>query len=231
MRSFRLDALTDRKNNITEDLKQIGLQLSRDPLDRSDIPIDCRFSPVLVPGCHVLPALYRPTKKWRLAEHADPLDYLEGDRDGNAAWRNDYSTIKEPADKMIEVLDDQARRCQILNMSEQEARSRFPRLAKASLGANRKDKRNGTITGGTRGIFVNRRTRLRDQKRAPLAAVMRFCLSSCSVLSAAFHFHGNKTAGGDTAVKVGFKLLYRIYPASRRDARTGSSVRRQKWQM
>ena len=66
----------------------------------------------------------------------------------------------------------------MLKLSETEARARFPNLVVASLGANRKDKPNGTVTArvlfdGTHGISVNKRTRIRDQERAPIAADLK----------------------------------------------------------
>ena len=73
---FDLDAVADLKKDITEDLKRVDLELSCDPLDRSDIPIDYRFLGLLLRaaddpevGMGVfcrrprLPALYRPKKK------------------------------------------------------------------------------------------------------------------------------------------------------------------------
>ena len=77
-------------------------------------------------------------------------------------------------------MDDQAERGQILRLTEKEARARYPNLTVASLGANKKEKSTGEITArvlfdGTHGIDVNRRTRVRDQERGPIAAdVNRF---------------------------------------------------------
>ena len=63
----------------------------------------------------------------------------------------------------------------MLKLSEKEAKERYPKLVAASLGGQRKDKKNGTYTArvlfdGTNGISVSKRTRVRDQKRSPIAA-------------------------------------------------------------
>ena len=55
---------------------------------------------------------------------------------------------------------------------------RYPALVIASLGANRKEKRDGRITArvlfdGTNGLEVNKRTRVRDQERATVAADLK----------------------------------------------------------
>ena len=89
-----------------------------------------------------------------------------------------YTSSQELSDKVVDVLEDQARRGQVLKLTEPEARARFPYFVVASLGANRKDKPNGTVTArvlfdGTHGISVNKRTRIRDQERAPIAADLK----------------------------------------------------------
>ena len=73
---------------------------------------------------------------------------------------------------------DQAKRGQVLRLSEEDARRRFPGLAIASLGAQRKEKPGGVITprmivDGTHGIAVNHRTRVRDQEKGPVAANLK----------------------------------------------------------
>ena len=54
-------------------------------------------------------------------------------------------------------------------MPEIEARSRFPNLTVASLGAQKKEKPGGVLFDGTNGNFVNTSTHLRDRERAPAA--------------------------------------------------------------
>ena len=129
------------------------------------------------PGARLprLPALYKPKTKWRLTDQGDPEDYQEEELAGDPSWRKNYSSLAALANKVKDVLDDQSRRGQVLKLPELEARKQFPDLVVAALGANRKDKPNGIVSArvlfdGSNGIAVNRRTRIRDQERAPVAA-------------------------------------------------------------
>ena len=75
-------------------------------------------------------------------------------------------------------VEDQTSRGQLIKLSEDEAKARYPNLVIASLGANREDKPNGEISArvffdGTNGLQVNTRTRLRDQERSPIAADLK----------------------------------------------------------
>ena len=75
-------------------------------------------------------------------------------------------------------MDDQARRGQLIKLSEAEAKARFPNLVVASLGANRKDKPGGALTArvlfdGAHGLKLNTRTRIRDQERAPISSDLK----------------------------------------------------------
>ena len=104
------------------------------------------------------------------------MDNMDEEQSGESSWRANYSTPAALADKVTEVLDDQAERGQVLKLSE--ARSLYPNLVVASLGANRKDNRNGVVTArvlfdGTTGIHVNKRTRTRDQEISPIAADLK----------------------------------------------------------
>ena len=124
------------------------------------------------------PALYHAKRKWRLPEQADPEEYLAETQMDEAIWKRNYSSLTEFSDKVLSVMEDQASRGQVLKLTEAEARSRFPNLVVASLGAQRKDKPNGVVSArvlfdGTHGIPVNRRIRLRDQERAPVAADLK----------------------------------------------------------
>ena len=81
-------------------------------------------------------------------------------------------------ERVLEVLEDQSSRGQVLKLTETEVRGRFPDFVVASLGAIRKDKPGGVVTArvlfdGTNGIYVNRRTRIRDQERSPIAADLK----------------------------------------------------------
>ena len=188
------------KNSTVEALASHGHCMQPQPTDRPEVSIDYRFLQLLLnaaqdpevgigqyasgvrigPGVRLprLPALYKRKKKWRLPEQADPLDYMDEEQSGESPWRANYSTLAALADKVTEVLDDQAERGQVLKLSEAEARSLYPKLVVASLGANRKDKPNGVVTArvlfdGTNGIHVNKRTRIRDQERSPIAADLK----------------------------------------------------------
>ena len=75
-------------------------------------------------------------------------------------------------------MHDQASRGQIIVMTESEARTKYPNLVVASLGAQRKQKPGGKVTArvlfdGTHGLSVNTKTRLRDQERGPIAADLK----------------------------------------------------------
>ena len=105
------------------------------------------------------------------------MDYLDEGSHPESTWRNNYATLAPLEDKVLEVLHDQASRGQILVLPEAEARKQYPSLV-ASLGANRKDKPDGQVTArllfdGTNGLEVNKKTRIRDQERAPIAADLK----------------------------------------------------------
>ena len=117
-------------------------------------------------GLPRLPALYRPKRKWRLADQGDLEDY--------PSWRKNYSSLAALSDKVKDVLDDQSRRGQVLKLIEHEARRQHPDLVVAALGADRKDKPNRVVSArvlfdGSNGVAINRRTRIRDQERTPVA--------------------------------------------------------------
>ena len=79
---------------------------------------------------------------------------------------------------VLAILDDQSSQGQALNMSESEARTRYPHLVVLSLGAMRKEKPGEVISArvlfdGSNGIPVNRRIRIRDQERSPVASNLK----------------------------------------------------------
>ena len=91
------------------------------------------------------------------------------------------SQITEHASWVKDVLKDQNSRGQILKLPEAEARLQFTHLVVPSLGAQRKDKPGGLVSArvlfdGPNGIPVNRRIRLRDQERAPVASHLKRCI-------------------------------------------------------
>ena len=117
----------------------------------------------------------------------DPLDYLEYAPDRSGVWRRNYATLREFESQVLEVMHDQASRGQIIVMTESEARSRYPDLVVASLGAQRKQKPGGKVTArvlfdGTHGLCVNSKTRLRDQERAPIAADLKRSMREKSII-------------------------------------------------
>ena len=80
--------------------------------------------------------------------------------------------------QVTDVLEDHARRGQVLKLTEEQARAEYPGLTVASLDALKKEKTDCTFTArvlvdGTHGIAVNRRVRIHDQERAPTAADMK----------------------------------------------------------
>ena len=133
-----------------------------------DVPIDYCFLDVLLRAAHDpevglgeyaqgvkvgpgtrmprLPAQYKPKKKWRLPSQVDPLDYLEYAPDKSGVWRSNYATLREFETQVLDVMHDQASRGQIIVMTESEAKSRYPDLVVASLGAQRKQKPGGKVT-------------------------------------------------------------------------------------
>ena len=72
---------------------------------------------------------------------SDSTDHLEESVRRDVNWRRNYSSVAELADKVKDVTDDQARRGQVLKLSETEARRQFPQHVTASLGALRKKKK------------------------------------------------------------------------------------------
>ena len=151
------------------------LRASRDP----EVALGSFAKGVRVgPGARLprLPALYRPKRKWKLADQGDPDDYREEELAGDPLWKKNYPTLAALSDKVKDVLDDQSERGQVLKLSERAARIQYPVLVVAALGANKKGKPNGVISAqvlvdGSNGIAV--RTRIRDQERAPVAADLK----------------------------------------------------------
>ena len=128
-----------------------------------------------------MPAHHRP-QRWRLAEHDDPLEYVESRRDSEATWRNNCSSVAELSNKVVAALDEQVARGQIFKLIEQQAKVRFPDLVAASLEGVRKVKPNGTemarvIFDCTHSIYVTWRTRIRDEERAPIASDIKTCIA------------------------------------------------------
>ena len=60
-------------------------------------------------------------ERWQLASQLDPQDYLEDKAGSEGAWRSNFASIDELADKVEEVMEDQAERGQVIRLSESEA--------------------------------------------------------------------------------------------------------------
>ena len=197
---FKEEAVTRLKEQVVRSLAEQGLHLNRHPEDREGLPVDYRFLQLLLTaaedpevslgefarGVRVgpwarlprQPALYPAKKKWSLKQQCDGEDYLTTVDDEDATWRKNYSSLERWKSKVLEVMEDQTSRGQVLKLTETEARLRFPDLVVASLGAIRKDKPGGVVTArvlfdGTNGIYVNQRTRIRDHERSPIAADLK----------------------------------------------------------
>ena len=119
-----------------------------------------------------MPALYKRKKKWRLPEQADSMDYMDEEQSGESAWKAYYATLAALADKVTEVLDDQAERGQVLKFSEAEARSLYTNLVVERLSVPTAKTTESSLPGvlfdGTNG-----RTRIRDQERSPTATNLK----------------------------------------------------------
>ena len=158
---FGKGSIRDLKESSLVALGRHGLSLQRNEEDRRDIPIDFRYLQLLLtaaedpevnlgsfasgvrvgPGARLprITALYAPKKKWRLAEQSDPVRYQEERVSTELVWRRKYSTLVEFTEQVLEVMEDQPKRRQVLKLSEVEERARFPNLVVASLRAQRKE--------------------------------------------------------------------------------------------
>ena len=155
------------KQTLWPVLKEYGLKLRTSERDRQDVLLDYRFIELLLvaardpevaigsfaEGVRVgpevrlprLPALYKAMKK--LPEQSDPLLHMENGETGEHAWRNNYPAVASLSAEVTEVLEDQARRGQVVKLSESDARREYPDLVVASLGANKKEKTQGDHHG------------------------------------------------------------------------------------
>ena len=244
---FPRDAVESLKKRISRHLDESGIPLERHEEDRSEMPIDFRFMDQMLkaaqdpdrgigefargvrvgPGARLprLPALYRPKRRWKLAGQGDPEDYLEVEHEPETVLRSNYPTVSDLAEKVEEVLEHQVRRGQLMKHTEEEAKRLYPGLVIASLGANRKEKSDGTIMArvlhdGTNGIAVNRRTRVQDQERCPMASDLKRGMREKAT-------RGERTF----ALTADVKEAHRQVPVSRQDwrllgcrVRPGSSV-------
>ena len=156
---FGEEAVTRLREQVLRALAENGLHLNRHPEDRKGHPVDfsfleggqtrrdCARGVRVGPGAQLprQPALYPAKKKWSLEEQYDGTDYLTPVDGEEATWWKNYSLIE----RVLEALEDQSSRGQVLKVTETEARGRFPDLVVASLGAVRKETPWGVVTAGS----------------------------------------------------------------------------------
>ena len=64
----------------------------------------------------------------------------ESIEESGAEWRKNYATLGPLLEEVEKVMEDQHARGQVLKLTEDDARTQFPGLVIASLGAQRKEK-------------------------------------------------------------------------------------------
>ena len=181
---FPEDSVLELKRKPVEALESTGHGLGRTAEDRVNVPLDYRLLQSLLTAAH-----RSGSPGWaRRAVHSqaplsapeqeDPLVHLEDRSAAEGAWNQNYRSVAGWTKEVLAVLDDQSTRGQVLKLTEEEARARFPNLVVASMGAIRKDNPDCTVSArvlfdGTNGVEVNKRTRIRDQERAPIAADLK----------------------------------------------------------
>ena len=122
--------------------------------------------------------IYSKKKKWRKQEQREQQE-VDEQLAARGVWNTNYSSVHPVKQQVLDVLRDQAKRGQVLVLSQQVAKKRFPGLVVASMGAVKKEK-DGVISArvvfdGTNGSYVNNSTHLRDQERSPVAGdIKRF---------------------------------------------------------
>ena len=90
-------------------------------------------------------ALY-PTKKWRLPEQGKTEEHVEERPDSAGVWHRNYSSVAGCADKIVELLTDEAKYGQVLVLSEADPQRTDPNQVVASLEAVKKDKSGGIVS-------------------------------------------------------------------------------------
>ena len=115
-----------------------------------------------------------PQENDALRAQSDHSTFLKNNRNQRPRGRRNYASVAELSDKVVEVLDDQSTRGQVLRLSEKEARSRFSNLVAASSWSHPQKVKpllpslppSRVVTArvlfdGTNGISINTRTRMR----------------------------------------------------------------------
>ena len=146
---FDDNEIAELKENVVAGLASDGFELHRQQGDREDVPIDFRLLGLLLsapddpevglgsfaqgvrvgPGSRMprFPALYdrRRNGGWYLRR--TPGAYLEEEgHESESSWRRNYATLLPLSKEVMDVLTDQTRRGQLIRLSEEEAKIRFP---------------------------------------------------------------------------------------------------------
>ena len=181
-------------------LSDSGHGIVRGPQDRRELPFDFRLFHSLLsaagdpevkmhefavgvrvgPGTKLprCPQIYSKQKKWRMQEQREQQE-VDEQLAARGVWNTNYSSVHPLKHHVLDVLRDQAKRGQVLVLTQQAAKKRFPGLVVASMGAVKKEKDGGisarVVFDGTNGTYVNSSTHLRDQERSPVAGdIKRF---------------------------------------------------------
>ncbi len=129
------------------------------------------------------PAVFERKVKWRLTEQAQLHAY---EPCVASHWRENYKTAVMHEAAIAEQLEAQVAKGHAIKLTPTEAKRRFPRLQVASLGAVVKTKPHAAAAGeshgavairivqdGTHGVEINKKIRVRDQDRCPVAGDVR----------------------------------------------------------
>ena len=197
---FSEKTVTVLRDDLFRLLSDSGHGIVRGPQDRRELPFDFRLFHSLLsaagdpevkmrefavgvrvgPGTKLprCPQIYSKKKKWRMQEQREQQE-VDEQLAARGVWNTNYSSVHPVKQQVLDVLRDQAKRGQVLVLSQQVAKKRFPGLVVASMGAVKKEK-DGVISArvvfdGTNGSYVNNSTHLRDQERSPVAGdIKRF---------------------------------------------------------
>ena len=143
---FGAEEIEQLRSDIIAGLRELGINIKTSMADLQDVLLDYRFLEMLLAasqdpdvtvgafaeGVRVgpavqllrLPALHKAKKKRSVPEQSDPLLHLEESQAGEQAWRRNYPAVATLSAEATDVLEDHARRGQVLKLTEQEARSR-----------------------------------------------------------------------------------------------------------
>ena len=172
----RLTSSPFSKKTVGELLHSL-LSAAGDPeVKMHEFAVGVRVGPgTKLPRC---PQIYSTKKKWRMQEQREQQE-VDEQFAARGVWNTNYSSVHPIKHHVLDVLWDQAKRGQVLVLNQQVAKSHFPGLVVASMGAVKKEK-DGVISArvvfdGTNGSYVNSSTHLRDQERSPSAGdIKRF---------------------------------------------------------